>query len=130
MTDIQSVDAYAKHLGIAVTAYGAGRAEATVTITENHLNPHGTTHGAFIVAVAGAALASAANDSEHTGVVSSLHIDYLRPSYVGDQLHATARVAERLPKEDIFEIRLTGTTGDIVARASGRATRRQRTAQH
>lgn len=126
MPNTLQVDTYAELLGIEVTLHGGGRADATVTVTERHLNPHGTTHGAFIFAIAGAALAAAANDSEHSGVVSSIHIDYLRPSHIGDTLAATADVVERLPKEDIFHVRLVDSTGNTVARASGRATRRDR----
>ncbi|MGW1682276.1 PaaI family thioesterase [Saccharopolyspora sp. NPDC002376] len=129
MTHTQPVDPYAHHLGIAVTGHGGGRAEATVTVSPGHLNPHGTAHGAFIVTVAGAALAAAANDAEHSGVVSAIHIDYLRPACLGDHLIAVARVAERLPKEDIFEIRVTDDEDNIVARVSGRANRRFRSSE-
>ncbi|GAA1015660.1 hypothetical protein GCM10009551_103820 [Nocardiopsis tropica] len=120
------VDRYAQHLGIEVTGHGGGRAEATVTVTEDHLNPHETTHGAFVFAVVGTAVAAAANDDEHTGVASSIHIDYLRPTRLGDTLHADASVAERLPKEDIFVVRVTDPAGEIVARATARFNRRVR----
>ncbi|MER7080665.1 acyl-CoA thioesterase [Saccharopolyspora kobensis] len=126
MTRTQPVDPYAQHLGITVIGHGGGRAEATATVSPNHLNPHGTAHGAFIFTVAGAALAAAANDAEHSGVVSAVHIDYLRPGQLGDRLTAVARVAERLPKEDIFEIRISDDENNIVARVSGRANRRLR----
>ena len=122
----QPVDRYAQHLGIEVTGHGGGHAESRVTVTEDHLNPHDTTHGAFVFAVVGTAVAAAANDDEHTGVASSIHIDYLRPTRLGDQLRAEAQVAERLPKEDIFVIRVTDGAGGIVARATARFNRRIR----
>ena len=115
-------DAYAATLGVEVVGHGGGRAEARVTITDAHLNPHGTAHGAFLFGVAGIALAAAANDAEHSGVVSAVQIDYVRPARPGDALVAEARLAERLPKEDIFVIRVTH--GDeLVARATGPAHR-------
>lgn len=120
-------DAYAAFLGVEVTGHGGGHAEARVTVTEQQLNPHGTAHGAFIFSLAGIALAAAANDAEHSGVVSAVHIDYLAPARPGDALVATAQVAERLPKEDIFAIRVTRGE-EVVARASGRANRRVRPA--
>ncbi len=118
-------DAYAALLGIAVEGHGGGRAEARVRVGEDHLNPHGTAHGSFLFSLAGIALAAAANDAEHSGVVSAVHIDYVRPARAGDDLVATAEVAERLAKEDLFVVRVTH--GDeLVARANGRANRRAR----
>ncbi|WP_418062929.1 PaaI family thioesterase [Pimelobacter simplex] len=118
-------DAFAATLGVAVTSHGGGRAEARVVVTGDHLNPHGTAHGSFLFSLAGIALAAAANDAEHSGVVSAVQIDYVRPARAGDTLVATAEVAERLAKEDLFVVRVTD--GDeLVARATGRANRRAR----
>ena len=119
------IDAYAAFLGVDVIGHGGGRAEATVVVSEDHLNPHGTAHGSFLFSLAGIALAAAANDDEHSGVVSAVQIDYLRPARPGDTLVARAELAERLTKEDLFVIRVTH--GDeLVARATGRANRRSR----
>jgi acyl-CoA thioesterase len=119
-------DAFADFLGAQVTQLGGGDATAELTFGPQHLNPHGTGHGSCIYALAGLALAAAANNDTHSGVVSAVHIDYLRPVREGDTLIARARVAERLPREDIFEIRVLRGE-DLVARASGRANRRERT---
>ncbi|XBB68862.1 hotdog fold thioesterase [Nocardioides sp. WV_118_6] len=118
-------DAYAATLGVDVTGHGGGRAEARVVVTGDHLNPHGTAHGSFLFSLAGIALAAAANDAEHSGVVSAVQIDYVRPARPGDALVASAEVAERLAKEDIFVIRVTHRD-ELVARATGRANRRVR----
>lgn len=118
-------DAYAALLGIDVVGHGGGRAEAQVVVSEDHLNPHGTAHGSFLFSLAGIALAAAANDEEHSGVVSAVHIDYLRPARAGDTLVARAELAERLTKEDLFVIRVTHGE-ELVARATGRANRRAR----
>lgn len=118
-------DAYAAYLGVEITQHGGGHAESRVTVNENHLNPHGTGHGAFLFSVAGIALAAAANNETHSGVVSGVAIDYLRPVRAGDELVASAQVAERLPKEDIFVVRVLRGE-DVVARATGRANRRER----
>lgn len=123
----QPVDRYAQFLGIEVTGHGGGHAVSTVTVTEDHLNPHETTHGAFVFALVGTAVAAAANDDEHTGVASAIHIDYLRPTRLGDTLRAEANVGERLPKEDIFIIRVTDPADQVIARATARFTRRVRT---
>ena len=56
--------------------------------TEQHANPHGTVHGAVFYAVAGAAVAAAANDDEHSGIISSVLVEYLQPASIGDELFA------------------------------------------
>jgi acyl-CoA thioesterase len=120
-------DAYADFLGITVTGHSGGRADASLEVAAHHLNPHGTAHGALLYSLAGVALAAAANDAEHSGVVSAVQIDYVRPARLGDALVAHATVAERLPREDLFDIRVVRQAdGEVVARAHARATRRVR----
>lgn len=120
-------DTFAALLGIGVERIGSGVVEAVVTIGPHHLNPHGTAHGAVIYAVGGVALAAAANDAEHTGIVSAVQIDYVRPAKMGDRLLARAELAERTPREDLYVIRVvTGPDRELVARLSGRASRRVR----
>ncbi|GAB3129037.1 hypothetical protein GCM10027289_10050 [Tsukamurella serpentis] len=123
-----AADRYAQLLGIEVAGHGGGRAQSRAQVTADHLNPHGTTHGAFVFALVGTAVAAAANDDEHTGVASAIHIDYLRPTRIGDVLSAQASIGERLPKEDIFVIRVTDGDDRAIARATARFTRRVRAA--
>lgn len=127
MSSEEKTDHYARHLGIDVENFGNGQATAKLTVNGDHLNPHGTAHGALMFSVVGAALAAAANNETHSGVVSSIHIDYLAPAREGDELVAAASVGERLAREDIFVVRLTkaGSTAAL-ARATGRATRREK----
>ena len=120
-------DHFADYLGVRVERMGPGCAKASITIDKRHLNLHGTAHGAFLFGVVGTALAAAANDDEYSGVVSAVHIDYVSPAHVGDELIATASTAERLAREDLFLIRLVRQSdARLVAQASGRATRRTR----
>ncbi len=81
-------DAFAALLGIDVQRRGPGHTVATLTTTDHHANPHGTVHGAVFYAVAGAAVAAAANDEEHSGIVTSVLVEYLRPAAIGDVLRA------------------------------------------
>ena len=78
---------------------------ATLTTDGHHANPHGTVHGAVFYAVAGAAVAAAANDEEHSGIVSSVLVEYLRPAAIGDVLQAEIAREVSTDREDIF----TGT---------------------
>ncbi len=120
-------DALARFMGITVERLAPGQTAARAVVDGSHLNPHGTAHGVFIYAVAGVALAAAANDETHSGVMKTVHIDYVSPARVGDELVARARVIERLPAEDLYEARVVrAATDELVARASGRASRRGR----
>jgi acyl-CoA thioesterase len=124
-------DTFAALLGISLTRIGDGRTEATLTVGAHHLNPHATAHGAVIYSIGGVAMAAAANDEEHSGIVTAVHIDYLRPARMGDHLVARAELAERLDREDLFVVRVTkGDQQELVARLSGRATRRTRAARN
>ncbi len=63
-------DEFAALLGIEVARRGPGHTVATLTTGASHANPHGTVHGAVFYAVAGAAVAAAANDEDHSGIIS------------------------------------------------------------
>jgi acyl-CoA thioesterase len=79
-------DEFAALLGIGVERLGPGRAVATLQTDRQHANPHGTVHGAVFYAVAGAAVAAAANDDDHSGIITSVLVEYLRPAAIGDVL--------------------------------------------
>lgn len=120
-------DTFAALLGIGVERVADGVAETVVTVRPHHLNPHGTAHGALLYALAGIALAAAANDAGRSGLVSAVHVDYLRPAALGDRLRARAELAERTPGEDLYVVRVVREADqDLVARLSGRASRRSR----
>lgn len=120
-------DTFAALLGIEAERLGDAVAEASVTVGPDHLNPHGTAHGAFLYALGGIALAAAANDEQHSGLVSAVHIDYVRPAHRGDRLVARAELAERTAREDLFVVRVVdAASAELVARLSGRASRRAR----
>ena len=122
-------DEFAALLGIEVERRGPGHTVATMATDRTHANPHGTVHGAVFYAVAGAAVAAAANDDEHSGIVSSVLVEYLQPAALGDVLHAEISKEASTEREDIF----TGTVrrgaagdGDLLAWVRARGTRRAR----
>ena len=124
-------DEFAALLGIGVERLGPGHAVATLRTNGQHANPHGTVHGAVFYAVAGAAVAAAANDDDHSGIISSVLVEYLRPAAIGDVLRAEVSKEASTDREDI----LTGTVSradqgdaDLLAWVRARGTRRSRTA--
>jgi acyl-CoA thioesterase len=122
-------DEFAALLGVEVTRLAPGHTVATLTADVRHTNPHGTVHGAVFYAVAGCAVAAAANDEEHSGIISSVLVEYLQPAAVGDALRAEVTRTVSTDREDIF----TGTVcrgegGDLLAWVRARGTRRTRPA--
>jgi acyl-CoA thioesterase len=120
-------DEFAAYLGVEVTRRGPGHTVSHLTTDDRHANPHKTVHGAVFYAVAGAAVAAAANDAEHSGIISSVLVEYLQPAAVGDELWAEVRREISTDREDIF----TGTVrrgeeGDLLAWVRARGTRRSR----
>jgi acyl-CoA thioesterase len=120
-------DSFAALLGIDVARRDAGHTVATLLTDDRHANPHGTVHGAVFYAVCGAAVAAAANDETHSGIISSVLVEYLQPAAIGDELFAEVTREASTDREDIF----TGTVrrgdgGDLLAWVRARGTRRQR----
>ncbi len=129
MTAGPEKDEFATLLGIEVERHGPGHTVATLTTGDRHANPHRTVHGAVFYAVAGAAVAAAANDEEHSGIISSVLVEYLQPASLGDVLYAEITREASTDREDIF----TGTVrrgheGDLLAWVRARGTRRSRRA--
>ena len=120
-------DAFAALLGIDVVRLGPGHSVASLTTAGHHANPHGTVHGAVFYAVAGAAVAAAANDEEHSGIVSSVLVEYLQPAAIGDVLRAEISREVSTQREDIFTgLVRRGEGGDPLAWVRARGTRRSR----
>ena len=120
-------DEFAAHLGIEVARRGPGHTVATLATDGRHANPHGTVHGAVFYAVAGAAVAAAANDTDHSGIISSVLVEYLQPAAIGDPLHAEVTREASTEREDIFTGTVRrGENGDLLAWVRARGTRRAR----
>ena len=120
-------DEFAALLGIEVVRRGPGHTVAVLATDPRHANPHGTVHGAVFYAVAGAAVAAAANDADHSGIISSVLVEYLQPAAIGDLLHAEVSREVSTGREDIFTGAVRrGEAGDLLAWVRARGTRRSR----
>ena len=120
-------DEFASLLGIGVERRGGGHTVAVLSTDGRHANPHGTVHGAVFYAVAGAAVAAAANDADHSGIISSVLVEYLQPAAIGDELYAEVTREVSTDREDIFTGTVRrGATGDLLAWVRAHGTRRAR----
>ncbi|HUC03790.1 MAG TPA: hypothetical protein VL961_00230 [Acidimicrobiales bacterium] len=129
MTEGLHRDEFAAFLGIEVERRGPGHTVATLTTDMRHANPHRTVHGSVFYAVAGAAVAAAANDEDRSGIISSVLVEYLVPAAIGDELFAEVAAELSTAREDIFTGSVRrGAGGDVLAWVRARGTRRSRTA--
>jgi acyl-CoA thioesterase len=120
-------DQFAALLGIEVERKAPGHTVATLVTGSQHANPHGTVHGAVFYAVAGCAVAAAANDEAHSGIISSVLIEYLAPASLGDTLRAEVAREISTDREDIFTGTIhRGEGGDLLGWVRARGTRRAR----
>ena len=90
------------------------------TITENHLNAAGITHGGFISAVVDAGAGSAAHKSagDSPCVTISLELKFISAVKLGQELIGTAKIQKKT-KSMIFLTCELKTENKIVATASG-----------
>src|SRR4030065_2057478 len=88
-------DSFRELLGIKVLAIKDGYARMARTITKEHTNLHGLTHGGIIFALADCAFAEATNFGDNKAVAVQVSINFVKPSGEGDVLTAEAtRVSE------------------------------------
>jgi len=111
-------DAFARHVGVEVTAYGDGRATATLTVEPHHLNSAGTLHGGAIFSLADAAFSAAANSHGVLALSIDTSISYFR-AVTGGTLTAEAHEVDRNPKLATYLIDVRDASGGLIAHFRG-----------
>ncbi|WP_235350073.1 hydroxyphenylacetyl-CoA thioesterase PaaI [Brevibacterium sp. UCMA 11752] len=113
-------DRASQHLGITVDDHGPGWAQCSMTITEIMANGHLITHGGYLFLFADTTFAMACNYPGSITVASGGDIDFLKPTYVGDELVARGKEIVKQGRSGIYDIEVT--RGDeIVATYRGRS---------
>ena len=113
-------DRASQHLGITVDDHGPGWAQCSMTITEIMANGHLITHGGYVFLLADTTFAMACNYPGSITVASGGDIDFLKPTYVGDELVARGKEIVKQGRSGIYDIEVT--RGDeIVATYRGRS---------
>jgi acyl-CoA thioesterase len=112
-------DPFARALGIHCTEAGAGRAVATLTIGEPHLNFNGACHGGVIFALADTAFGLASNSHGMVAVGIDAHITYHVAAQKGDTLTATAVEVSRARRIAVYRIDVARGDGTLVASFTG-----------
>jgi acyl-CoA thioesterase len=87
---MKGTDHYAEALGIKVLESKDGYCKVTMTVTKNHTNAYGFTHGGAVFSLADYAFAHACNYGDNVAVALQVSINFLKPTVEGDVLVAEA----------------------------------------
>jgi acyl-CoA thioesterase len=109
-------DAFANHLGAEVEIIKPGHSRVSLTINDNMINFHGTTHGGIIFTISDMAFAAACNSHGKMAVAMNVSICFLKPSYSGDHLVAEAKEEHNGKSTALYNIKIYNEkTGELVA---------------
>jgi acyl-CoA thioesterase len=112
---------FAELIGMTVEQVETGRSCSTLTVTDDHRNPHGVVHGAVVFALVdtamGGAAASTLADGQRPATIE-LQVRFLRP-VLGGTLTAEATVVKPGRRVVHLEARVTGDDGRLMATATG-----------
>lgn len=97
-------DPYAQSLGIQLTKFEAGSAEACLEVQDHMLNAHGTVHGAIIYALADHVFAVACNAFGKMSVGLSTNIQFIEAAKSGDRIIANATEIRRNFRTGFYRI--------------------------
>jgi acyl-CoA thioesterase len=97
-------DPYAKVLGIQLTKFEAGFAEATLDVQSHMVNAYGTVHGAVIYALADHAFSVACNAYGKTSLGISTTIQFIESAKPGDKIVARATEIKRNYRTGFYRI--------------------------
>ena len=97
-------DPYAESLGIQLTKFEAGLAEATLEVQSHMVNAHGTVHGAVMYALADHAFSVACNAYGKTSLGLSTTIHFVESAKPGDKIVARATELKRNYRTGFYRI--------------------------
>ena len=121
-------DAATRALGMEIVAVGPGSAILEMSVAPQHLNGHGTCHGGLIFSLADSAFAFACNSHNRLAVAQGNSITYVAPAHPGERLRAEAHEAALMGRSGVYDVRVTGDDGRVVALFRGQS--RQIRGQH
>jgi acyl-CoA thioesterase len=114
-----ATDTASRELGMALEHVGAGHAVLTMPVTERMLNGHRVCHGGYIFALADSTFAFACNAYNMLCLAQHCSVTYLRPAHLGEVLRAEARERAREGRGGIYDVRVTGGDGRVIAEFRG-----------
>ena len=106
-------------LGMPLEEVGPGCARLSMTVGEAMVNGHGVCHGGFIFALADSAMAFACNSHGLHALAQHCAITFIRPAHLGETLVAEAAERTRGARSGIYDVRVTGSDGAVMAEFRG-----------
>jgi acyl-CoA thioesterase len=106
-------------LGMRLEEVGPGHARLSMPVTETMVNGHGVCHGGFIFSLADSAFAFACNSHGMRALAQHCAITFLRPAHRGETLVADAVERTRGGRAGMYDVRVTGGDGGVVAEFRG-----------
>jgi acyl-CoA thioesterase len=96
-----------------------GYAKVQVEVRDEHLNIHGTGHGALIFGVLDEAFQLASNSHGTSAVALTVTVNYLRPAKKGDTLFGEAIELDKTRRTGNYKFVVTNQNGELVAHGQG-----------
>jgi acyl-CoA thioesterase len=125
MYDFFRSDPYAKKLNMKLLELKEGYAKTSIKVTEDMLNFHGSAHGGLIFSLADYAFAVASNSHGSIAVGLNIHMSYLAPANVNDELICVAEEKKRTTKIAVYELSIKNNTGELIATMEGMVYRKK-----
>jgi acyl-CoA thioesterase len=96
-----------------------GQAHLSLTVSEAMVNGHGMRHGGFIFSLADSAMTIACNSHGLHALTQHCTITFIRLAHLGETLTAEAVERTRGAHSGIYDVRVTGGDGTVVAEFRG-----------
>ena len=121
MSEINNIvekDSFAKLLGIKIVSIGDGKASAEMTITKDHLNGAGTTHGGAIFSLGDTVFGAASNSREGLAMAINVSISFFKITTDGT-LTAIAEEISLHKKLATYLVKIYDESSNIIALFQG-----------
>jgi acyl-CoA thioesterase len=117
-------DHFAKHLGVEMLEYSAGKATARMELKSYHLNSAGTAHGGAIFSLADAVFSVASNSHGSLAMAINVSISFFKSAKSG-MLIAEGREVSLNPKLATYLIDVKDEAGNAIALFQGTVYRKK-----
>ncbi len=117
-------DHFAKHLGVEMLEYSAGKAKARMELKSYHLNSAGTAHGGAIFSLADAVFSVASNSHGSLAMAINVSISFFKSAKSG-MLIAEGREVSLNPKLATYLIDVKDEAGNAIALFQGTVYRKK-----
>jgi len=116
-------DRASQGLGMRIVEVAPGRASLRMIVRPDMVNGHKICHGGLVFTLADSAFAFSCNSHNDNTVAAAASIDFLAPSFEGDELTAVATELWRSGRSGLYEITVTNQRGERIALFRGRSHR-------